>query len=126
MYLVPENLRPKIGDRPCGRIIRSAAVCLGHLGEERSRAVNRSPPGGVLDQTAWEAAGQIWQTQRCSEGELGMSTRSLTPTSGRISHKCRGRLGAWNPSGPCSKPPLWRQLLGVVVRRSSMPVVAAT
>ncbi|KAI3368498.1 hypothetical protein L3Q82_025511, partial [Scortum barcoo] len=46
------------------------------------------------------------------EGLLGnvwpspLSGRSSTPTSGRASHRFRGRLGTLSPSGPCSLPPL--------------------
>ncbi|KAI3356217.1 hypothetical protein L3Q82_017465, partial [Scortum barcoo] len=35
-----------------------------------------------------------------------LSGRSSTPTSGRASHRFRGRLGTLSPSGPCSLPPL--------------------
>ena len=38
----------------------------------------------------------------------------------------RGRLGAWNSSGPCVEPPLPRRRLGAVVQRLLVPVVAAT
>uniref|UniRef100_A0A3B5AVQ2 Protein kinase domain-containing protein n=1 Tax=Stegastes partitus TaxID=144197 RepID=A0A3B5AVQ2_9TELE len=38
----------------------------------------------------------------------------------------RGRLGTWSQSGPCSKPPLQKQPLGAVARRSLVPVAAAT
>jgi len=40
VYLVPDHLRPKIDDRLCNRISRSAVACFGHSGEERGRAVN--------------------------------------------------------------------------------------
>ncbi|KAK3539429.1 hypothetical protein QTP70_007670 [Hemibagrus guttatus] len=49
------------------------AACLGHSGEERGRAVNRSPPGGELDPLTEEDAGQTWQTQTYCEGLLGTS-----------------------------------------------------
>ncbi|KAI3356141.1 hypothetical protein L3Q82_017397 [Scortum barcoo] len=75
--------------------------------------VNRSPPGGELDPLAEEEVGQTWQTQTYCEGLLGtslaepsVSGRSSTPTSGRASHRFRGRLGTLSPSGPCSLPPL--------------------
>ncbi|KAK3558991.1 hypothetical protein QTP86_000121 [Hemibagrus guttatus] len=45
------------------------ATCLGHSGEERGGAVNRSPPGGELDPLTEEDAGQTWQTY--CEGLLG-------------------------------------------------------
>ncbi|KAI3358608.1 hypothetical protein L3Q82_015022, partial [Scortum barcoo] len=35
-----------------------------------------------------------------------LSGRSSTPTSGRASHRFRGRLETLSPSGPCSLPPL--------------------
>ncbi|KAI3367450.1 hypothetical protein L3Q82_026305 [Scortum barcoo] len=35
-----------------------------------------------------------------------LSGRSSTPTSGRASHRFRGRLGTLSLSGPCSLPPL--------------------
>lgn len=36
----PQDPRPTIFDPLCHRIIRSAAVCLGHSGGQRSRALN--------------------------------------------------------------------------------------
>ncbi|KAI3377711.1 hypothetical protein L3Q82_008869 [Scortum barcoo] len=63
-------------------------------------------------QLAEEEVGQTWQTQTYCEGLLGnvwpspLSGRSSTPTSGRASHRFRGRLGTLSPSGPCSLPPL--------------------
>ena len=47
------------------------SVCAGHLGKERRRAVNGSPPGGVLDQVVAEEARQTSQAQANSEGLLG-------------------------------------------------------
>lgn len=44
--LVPEQPRPKINDLLCGCIIRSTAVYLGHLGEERNKAVWVGSGGG--------------------------------------------------------------------------------
>lgn len=55
MDCVPEFPGPKIDDQLCGRIIRSAAICFGHLVKERRRAVNLLS-GGELDQMAEEAA----------------------------------------------------------------------
>ncbi len=78
-----------------------------------------------------EVAGQTWLTQMCSEGELvnvwlrPLSTRSSTPTPGRISHAFQGRSWTWNPSGPCSKHSLLKWLPGVVAGRSPVPVMTA-
>ncbi|KAI3369664.1 hypothetical protein L3Q82_024502 [Scortum barcoo] len=58
--------------------------------------------------------------------EHPLSGRSSTPTSGRASHRFRGRLGTLSPSGPCSLPPLWPRQFKVVDTRSLVPVVAAT
>lgn len=52
-------------------VVISSAICFGHSGEERSRAVYWSPPGGELDKMAGEAARQTWKTQTNCEGELG-------------------------------------------------------
>ncbi|KAI3352080.1 hypothetical protein L3Q82_020902 [Scortum barcoo] len=65
------------------------------------------------------------------EGLLGTSGRgalcqgggrSSTPTSGRASHRFRGRLETLSPSGPCSLPPLSTRF-EVVDARSLVPVV---
>ncbi|KAI3376614.1 hypothetical protein L3Q82_017048, partial [Scortum barcoo] len=67
---------------------------------------------------AEEEVGQTWQTQTYCEGLLGtsglspLSGRSSTPTSGRASHRFRGRLGTLSPSGPCSLPPLSTRQFG--------------
>ncbi len=53
-----------------------SAVCLGHSGEERSGAVNWSPPGGELDPMAGEEAGQTRQTQAYCKGLLGRLAES--------------------------------------------------
>ncbi len=37
----------------------------------------------------------------------------------------QGRLAIWNLSGPCSNPPLWKLLLGVVTRRLWVLVTTA-
>ncbi|KAI3377852.1 hypothetical protein L3Q82_008990 [Scortum barcoo] len=58
---------------------------------------------------------------------LGMSVREVsTPTSGRASHRFRGRLGTLSPSGPCSLPPLSTRQFEDVDTRSLVPVVVAT
>ncbi|KAK3559554.1 hypothetical protein QTP86_013722 [Hemibagrus guttatus] len=54
-------------------IVSPSAACLGHSGEERGGAVNRSPPGGELDLLTEEDAGQTWQAQTYCEGLLGTS-----------------------------------------------------
>ncbi|KAI3353576.1 hypothetical protein L3Q82_020098 [Scortum barcoo] len=41
-----------------------------------------------------------------TSGRSPLSGRSSTPTSGRASHRFRGRLGTLSPGGPCSLPPL--------------------
>lgn len=50
-WLVPNGTRtnpmPEISNRHGGRIVRSAAVCLGHSSEGRTD--NRSPPSGEAD-----------------------------------------------------------------------------
>lgn len=40
MYFVREHLRPMSDDHLCVCIIRFAAICLGYLGEEMSRAIS--------------------------------------------------------------------------------------
>ncbi|KAI3351407.1 hypothetical protein L3Q82_020218 [Scortum barcoo] len=81
--VVSSDLRPYVLDT---RVKRGAEL------------VNRSPPGGELAPLAEEEVGQTWQTQTYCEGLLGtswpspLSGRSSTPTSGRASHRFRGRL----------------------------------
>ncbi len=77
--------------------------------------------GGVLE--GIPPRDSNWNWERLGEAPVSLSS---TPTSGRTSRASLGRLGTWNMSGLCSKPPLWRRLPGVAVRRSSVPVVAAT
>ncbi|KAI3356008.1 hypothetical protein L3Q82_017276 [Scortum barcoo] len=68
---------------------------------------------------------RTWQTQTYCEGLLGtsgrvpLSGRSSTPTSGRDSHRFRGRLGTLSPSGPCSLPPLSTQAVRSCGRKVS-------
>ncbi|KAI3373307.1 hypothetical protein L3Q82_006604 [Scortum barcoo] len=57
--------------------------------------------------------------------EPSVRGRSSTPTSGRASHRFRGRLGTLSPSGPCSLPPLSTRQFEVVDARSLVPVVVA-
>ncbi|KAI3373571.1 hypothetical protein L3Q82_021956, partial [Scortum barcoo] len=114
--VVSSDLRPYVLDT---RVKRGAEL------------VNRSPPGGELDPLAEEEVGQTWQTQTYCEGLLGTSGRALcqgghsTPTSGRASHRFRGRLETLSPSGPCSLPPLSTRQFEVVDARSLVPVVVA-
>ncbi|KAI3369571.1 hypothetical protein L3Q82_024390 [Scortum barcoo] len=64
-------------------------------------------PSGVL---LLDCASHVWPSP--------LSGRSSTPTSGRASHRFRGRLGTLSPSGPCSLPPLSTRQFKVVDARS--------
>ncbi|KAI3372157.1 hypothetical protein L3Q82_007013 [Scortum barcoo] len=103
-------------------------------GLQRSRGVTTVIPGGVIRRNglpdlnfqklstdhqlvvSWlqlaeeEVETDLADPNDC-EGLLGMSGRASvrevsTPTSGRASHRFRGRLGTLSLSGPCSLPPL--------------------
>ncbi|KAI3376022.1 hypothetical protein L3Q82_016553 [Scortum barcoo] len=101
---------------------------MGHPRPERGAELSTgSPPGGELDPLA--GRGGSWtdlaDPNVLCEGLLGnvwpspLSGRSSTPTSGRASHRFRGRLGTLSPSGPCSLPPLSTRQFEVVDARRS-------
>ena len=69
VHLAPGHPRPQFDDRLCSCVVRFAAACPGHSGEERGGGFNRPPPGGELAQAAGVEYGETGQTYH--EGLLG-------------------------------------------------------
>ena len=117
MHLVLGHRRLWFDDQICGCVFGFVATCPGHVGEERSGAGHRSPSGGELASiVGWGGTpGKTQQTQTYCKGLLTESPlrRSVKPY-------------LLSPSGPCSMPPLLRQLISAVAARWSVPVVAVT
>ncbi|KAI3365390.1 hypothetical protein L3Q82_010477 [Scortum barcoo] len=114
--VVSSDLRPYVLDT---RVKRGAELSTDHhlvvswLRWQRRKLDRPGRPKRIV-RVCWE---RIWPSP--------LSGRSSTPTSGRASHRFRGRLGTLSPSGPCSLPPLSTRQFEVVDARSLVPVVVA-
>ncbi|KAI3363815.1 hypothetical protein L3Q82_001421 [Scortum barcoo] len=115
--VVSSDLRPYVLDT---RVKRGAELSTDHhlvvswIRWQRRKLDRPGRPKRIV-RVCWE---RVWPSP--------LSGRSSTPTSGRASHRFRGRLGTLSPSGPCSLPPLSTRQFEVVDARSLVPVVAAT
>ena len=76
MHLAPGHLRQQFNDRLYSRVIRFAAACPGHSGEERGGAVNKPSPGGEWLRWWGEDVCKIQQAQMYREGLLGTPGKS--------------------------------------------------
>ncbi|KAI3371890.1 hypothetical protein L3Q82_006770 [Scortum barcoo] len=115
--VVSSDLRPYVLDT---RVKRGAELSTDHhlvvswLRWQRRKLEDRPGRPKRIVRVCWERL-----------AELPLSGRSSTPTSGRASHRFRGRLETLSPSGPCSLPPLSTRQFEVVDARSLVPVVVA-
>ncbi|KAI3362559.1 hypothetical protein L3Q82_012265 [Scortum barcoo] len=95
--VVSSDLRPYVLDT---RVKRGAELSTDHhlvvswIRWQRRKLDRPGRPKRIV-RVCWE---RIWPSP--------LSGRSSTPTSGRASHRFRGRLETLSPSGPCSLPPL--------------------
>ncbi|KAI3362445.1 hypothetical protein L3Q82_012252 [Scortum barcoo] len=115
--VVSSDLRPYVLDT---RVKRGAELSTDHhlvvswLRWQRRKLDRPGRPKRIV-RVCWE---RIWPSP--------LSGRSSTPTSGRASHRFRGRLETLSPSGPCSLPPLsTRQFEVVDARRSPYQAMLA-
>ncbi|KAI3370973.1 hypothetical protein L3Q82_023620 [Scortum barcoo] len=107
--VVSSDLRPYVLDT---RVKRGAELSTDHhlvvswIRWQRRKLDRPGRPKRIV-RVCWE---RVWPSP--------LSGRSSTPTSGRASHRFRGRLGTLSPSGPCSLPPLSTRQFEVVDARS--------